>query len=98
MRGRRDWYATTTPEIKYSTVQNCTPRFEGKGGIYNFRHQARRLPRARGPKNLVDPGETDRRSNLEISELHPERRVRPRGEFYSIAISNAASRSTAAPR
>jgi Fe-S cluster assembly scaffold protein SufB len=61
-------------EIKYSTVQNWYPGDkDGKGGIYNFRHQARRLPRQQ-LQDLLDPGRDRLGRHLEVSVLHPARR------------------------
>jgi len=60
-------------EIKYSTVQNWYPGDEnGLGGIYNFVHQARRLPR-RALEDFLDAGGDRFGDHLEISELHPAR-------------------------
>jgi Fe-S cluster assembly protein SufB len=61
-------------EIKYSTIQNWYPGdANGRGGVYNFRHQARRLPRQE-LEDLLDPARDRLRHHLEISELHPARR------------------------
>ena len=60
-------------EIKYSTVQNWYPGDEnGKGGIYNFRDQARHLPR-RQVEDLLDPGRDRLRHHLEIPVLRSSR-------------------------
>ena len=56
-------------EIKYSTVQNWYPGDEGRQGRnFQFRHQARRLPRAQF-QDLLDPGRDRLRHHLEISQL-----------------------------
>ena len=61
-------------EVKYSTVQNWFPGDEnGKGGIYNFRDQARRLP-GRPGQGDVDAGGNRLGRDLEIPVLHPARR------------------------
>ena len=57
-------------KIKYSTVQNWYPGDEdGKGGIYQLRHQTRRLPRC-AFQNLLDAGGNRLGDYLEISLLH----------------------------
>ena len=61
-------------EIKYSTIQNWYPGdASGRGGVLQFRHQARRLPR-RQFEDFLDPAGDRFGHHLEISELHPARR------------------------
>ena len=61
-------------EIKYSTIQNWYPGdANGKGGVYQFRHQARRLPRQER-KDFLDPTRDRLGDHVEISKLHPARR------------------------
>jgi Fe-S cluster assembly protein SufB len=66
--------ALDNAQIKYSTVQNWYPGDkEGRGGIYNFRHQARCLPR-RQLQDLLDASGNRLRHHLEISKLPADRR------------------------
>ena len=74
-------------EIKYSTVQNWYPGDEnGKGGIYNFRHQSAATAGAQF-QDLLDPGGNRVCDHLEIPELHL-RGDNSVGEFYSVAVAN----------
>ena len=80
--------ALDNAEIKYSTVQNWYPGDEeGKGGIYQFRHQARRLPGRRAPRSPGPRWRPARPSpgNIPAASCAATSRV---GEFYSIAIAN----------
>ena len=62
-------------EIKYSTVQNWYPGdAEGKGGIYNFVTKRGDCRGAR-VEDLLDPGRDRLGDHLEISVLHPARRL-----------------------
>ena len=62
-------------EIKYSTVQNWYPgRRRGQRRHLQLRHQARRLPR-RALEDLLDAGRDGVGDHLEISVLHPARRL-----------------------
>ena len=66
-----NWSRWTTPQIKYSTVQNWYPGDKnGKGGIYNF---VTKRGECRGAKfeDLLDAGRDRLGHHLEISELHP---------------------------
>ena len=69
-------------EIKYSTVQNWYPGdCRGQGRRLQFRHQARRLPR-RALEDFLDAGRDRLGDHLEISELHPARRVLARRVLF----------------
>ncbi len=76
-------------EVKYSTVQNWYPGDrEGRGGIYNFRHQARHLPRERALSwTQVETGSA-------ITWKYPSCILagdNSVGEFYSVAMTNKPS-------
>ena len=60
--------ALDNAQIKYSTVQNWYPGDkEGKGGIYNFRHQAWEMRRSE-LKDFLDTGRDRLCDHVEISE------------------------------
>ena len=64
-------------EIKYSTVQNWYPATRTARAASIICNQARRLPRPQ-LQDLVDAGGNRFGDYLEISELHPARRRKPR--------------------
>ena len=71
--------ALDNAQIKYSTVQNWYPGDEqGRGGIYNFRHQARPVQREE-LEDFLDAGGDRFGDHLEIPELHPAGRQFRRG-------------------
>ena len=76
-------------EIKYSTVQNWVypGDAEGKRRHLQFRHQARRLPR-RSLEDLHGPRSRPARPSPGSIRAASKAAAIPRGEFYSIAISN----------
>ena len=80
--------ALDNAEIKYSTVQNWYPGDEnGLGGIYQLRHQARRLP----GQEVQDFSWTQVETGSAITWKYPSCILRGDdsvGEFYSIAIAN----------
>ncbi len=84
-------------EIKYSTVQNWYPGdSEGKGGIYNF---VTKRGDCRGKNSHISWTQVE--TGSAITWKYPSCMLRgdgSQGEFYSIAVSNGTSRSTAARR
>ena len=65
------WSRSTTPQIKYSTVQNWYPGDKnGKGGIYNFVTKRGKCEGA-NVEDLLDAGRDRLGDHLEVPELHP---------------------------
>jgi Fe-S cluster assembly protein SufB len=84
-------------EIKYSTIQNWYPGdAQGKGGIYNF---VTKRGDCRGKNAKISWTQVE--TGSAITWKYPSCILRgdnSRGEFYSIAISTAISRSIPEPR